>query len=260
MNFINELFKRSKTLTWLGFFFLALSIVLVLWIPVNTQEVLGLNSIIKPLKFSISLWVYSWTMAYIVHYYKNEKIKKRLIFLIVFVMLFEQLVITVQAFRGTLSHFNTETTLEIILFNFMGVLIMVVTGYSLYAVIKFWKQEDSLPKTLKASIYYGTIIFVIAGFMGGVMGAILSHNVGGEMGNQGLPLLNWSTKYGDIRVPHFIGIHALQIIPLFGFAILKKIGNDAKALKYVQWLSFFYFLFVMGTFFQSLMGLPFIKL
>lgn len=259
MNLIKELFRRSRALALLGVFFLILSMVLAMMIPGNTIEVLGVNSLIKPLKFSLSLWIYSWTMAYLVHYFINEKIKKRLIFLIVFVMLFEQIGITVQAFRGTLSHFNMRTTPEIVLFYFMGLLITVVTGYTLYAALQFRKQEDTLDQTRKEAIFYGLLVFVIASFMGGVMGGLLSHNVGGEMGGDGLPLVNWSTKVGDLRVAHFMGIHALQLIPLAGFMAAEYISNMKKAVSFVRWFSFLYLFFVISVFVQALMGMPFIS-
>lgn len=259
MNFIKELFSRSRTLALLGVFFLVLSIVLIILIPANEVQILGINSLIKPLKFSLSLWIYSWTMAYLVYYFKNEKVVKRLTFLIVFVMLYEQVIITVQAFRGTLSHFNTVTTFENVLFNLMGLFITIVTGYTLYAAFKFRKQKDNLAKAKKAAIFYGLLIFVIASFMGGVMGAILSHNVGGEMGAEGLPFVNWSTRIGDIRVAHFIGIHALQLIPSLGFFISDRVSIPQKALSYVSFFSFGYFLFVIFLFVQAMMGLPFFK-
>jgi len=102
------------------------------------------------------------------------------------------------------------------------------------------------------------VIFVIAGFIGGLMGAILSHNIGDDMGGEGLPLLDWSTKVGDVRVAHFIGIHALQIIPLFVYTVQNKLKEE-NSLNWVRIFSLLYFLFVVYTFLQALNGLPFIS-
>ncbi|OYU64536.1 MAG: hypothetical protein CFE22_18265, partial [Cytophagaceae bacterium BCCC1] len=70
--------------------------------------------------------------------------------------------------------------------------------------------------------------------------------------------LNWSTLFGDLRVAHFFGVHALQLIPLLGYFVSQNMENQAKAKLRVWIFSLLYFLFVVFTMVQALAGKPFI--
>lgn len=260
MSLFNLFLKRNKILTYSGSLFLIAAIILGIYSTMNSVTVLGINSMIKPIKFTLSTWIYSWTLAYLLFYVNNQQKVKWFSYLSAFVMLFENSVIIVQAFKGKLSHFNQSDIVGGILYAIMGMLIVWLTTATLILTIRFINQKIySITPAFALSIKIGLLLFVIFSFFGGYMSVLNTHHVGGEMGNSGLPFLNWSTLYGDLRVAHFFGIHSLQIIPLVGYFISDKIKEENKAKKMVWFISLLYFMFISALAVQSLMGLPFLR-
>ncbi len=261
MKFLELLNKRNKLLAYLGTFFLLFTVVLSINAIVNPKQILGINSMIKPIKFALSTWIYGWTLAYLLYYVNNQNKVKWFSILAVVTMVYENSVITIQAFRGKLSHFNQTEIVGGILYSIMGIMIVWVSSATLVLAIRFIRQKTyTISQPFALSIKIGLILFVLFSFFGGYMSAINSHNVGGEIGKAGLPLINWSTLFGDLRVAHFFGIHSLQLIPLMGYYFSKNISDQAKASKLIWIVAIVYFSFVCFTAFQAIQGLPFIKI
>jgi len=259
MKLIKEIFNRNPLLARMGLFFLSLAVFIGLYATVNDEQILGINSMIKPLKFALSTWAYAWTMAYLLFYVNKQNRVKWYSILATVVMLFENSVITIQAFRGKLSHFNQTELVGGILYAIMGIMIVWLTTATLVISLRFiFQKTTAISKSFVLSIKIGLMLFVIFSFMGGYMSIINSHNIGGKIGEVGLPFLNWSTFLGDLRVAHFFGIHSLQVIPLLGFYISTNVRNESKAKLFVWIGSILYLTFVCFTMIQALNGIPFV--
>ncbi len=248
--FLIELKKRNTVLYWYGWLTFAGTLICLVLIRLTDTIVLGINAFIKPAKFFVSIAIFCWTMAWYMIYLNQQRKVKVYSWMVVLVMTYELFVITWQAANGRLSHFNISTSFYQLLFILMGVAISILVAWTGYIGYLFFRQ-----KTFTVSMQYiwgirlGIILFVIFAFEGGLMASHLEHTVGAPDGGPGLPVVNWSRQYGDLRVAHFVGVHALQLLPLFGFFI-------AKNNRSIQIFSVAYFLFTAFLFVQAMMAVP----
>jgi hypothetical protein len=210
---------------------------------------LGINAWIKPFKFAFSTVLFSWAMGWYCHYLNNFNVQ--LFNWSVIVLLgFEILYIAFQAGKGQLSHFNISTPVYSTMYSLMAFAASAVTLYTAYVGYLFCVQDFAdLPLSYLWGIRMGIVIFVVFAFEGFVMGSHLSHTIGGPDGGEGIPLLNWSTKYGDPRISHFIGMHALQVLPILAFYLFP---NPKTTIA----ISILYGFLAIFTLVQALQGKP----
>jgi hypothetical protein len=85
-----------------------------------------------------------------------------------------------------------------------------------------------------------------------------AHTVGAPDGGPGLPVTGWSTQHGDLRVPHFVGLHALQVLPLLTFVAVRR-RDEAARTRLTLAVAATYGLVFVVLLIQALRGLPLIS-
>lgn len=250
MNFFTELKRRNALLFWFGLFNIAVAIVCLILMSVEATQILGVNRWLKPFKFYASVGIMILTMGWLLYYLNSAKKIKLYSWLITISMLFENGLIITQSIRNTTSHFNVTSIIDGMIFNLMGIFIFIFTITIILVCISFFKQKHfSIPEPYVWGIRLGILLFLLFSLEGGMMLGLLKHTVGGPDGSPGLPVVNWSTQYGDLRIAHFIGIHALQVLPLFGYYISK---TKTQTILF----SAGYFLIASALFLQAMKGIP----
>jgi hypothetical protein len=253
IEFIQALKSRNDTLYYFGLVCLVFSFIFLILSKINSTQVYNVSAWYKPFKFAFSTFLYSWAMAWYCWYLPDFNIQF-FNWSVIILLGFEIIYIAIQAGRGQLSHFNLSTPIYSALYSAMAIAASLVAIYTAYVGILFFTNHfPELPDYYLWAIRLGIFIFVIFSFEGFVMGSKLTHTIGGPDGGPGLPLLNWSTRFGDPRIAHFIGMHALQVLPFLSFYILRDTKTNIL-------ISVLYLLLSIFTLIQALQGKPLFKI
>lgn len=234
-----DLFWRTNKATTLFFFatflFLAIGIIGMVLDP---RQVLNAPTWAKDVKFSLSLALYTPTMLWMFSYIKfRPRLKSFLLTASAAILFLEMVMIVLQAARAVPMHFNVSTPFDAALWSAMSVSILVFYLISIIGFILFLRQpipERTLAWSMKLGMAIMLVGFGVAFLMtgpqpdqlaqmqNGIAPAMIgAHTVGAPEGGPGLPLLGWSTRFGDLRIAHFIGIHGPQALALFGFGLIR---------------------------------------
>jgi hypothetical protein len=197
----------------------------------DARQLSGVSVWAKPLKFQLSLALHWATVALLLGLLEPARHGTSLVRWALrigaFATLVELLYIVLQAARGRASHFNNDTPLEALLYTALmgtGALLIVLTTAALG--IALWRHPRDGQRDVR---WLGAVIGLVLGSVLTLVVAVpLSSGaidgpgpwVGGVRSNgAGLPVFGWSTTGGDLRVPHFVATHLLQVLPLLAWLL-----------------------------------------
>lgn len=226
-------------LTWTGTAMLVVLGLTALGLVLDPRTIGGAPAWLKPAKFAASTALYSFTLAWLLDWITGRPRLRRVasrLTAVVFVL--EVGLISLQAARGVTSHFNGATLLDATIYTTMGAAI-VVQSVTMLAVVWALFRERFDDGSIGWALRLGMLISVVGAFTGGLMtrpteaqladaqrtGQMLvagAHTVGAPDGGPGLPVTGWSRDHGDLRVAHFLGLHAMQLLPAFAFLPLVR--------------------------------------
>jgi hypothetical protein len=271
-SFVMRLWKADAPLTGTGLLLTALVVPTAFGLWLDPRVITGAPAWMKPAKFALSTGIYTLTLAWIFTYLPDWPSTRRLVGrTTAAVLLMEVAVIYAQAWRGTTSHFNTATPLDAALFAAMGIGIFIQTAASVAVLVALWRQHfDDM--ALGWALRLGMMITIVGASTGalmtrptesqladvratGRMTVAGAHTVGGPDGGPGLPVTGWSTRHGDVRVPHFLGLHAIQILPLAVLLLFTRRSDRARTRLTLAFAAVYALLFI-ALLIQALNGRP----
>lgn len=209
----------------------------------------------KPAKFALSITVYNFTLAWLLHLiHRWRRLGWWMGTVVAVVTVAEMAVIITQAGRGAMSHFNYGTPFDLALYAFMGAMISGLWIATFVIAVLLMRQHLRERSTTWA-IRFGVWIALLGMAVGPLMSVPTSaqrealvedgadvlgaHTVGSADGGPGLPFVGWSTAGGDLRVGHFVGMHGLQVMILLALVLVllasrvPRLRDDGVRLRVV---------------------------
>lgn len=255
--------EASRGIAWGVWWNVGLLVGSVAALPFDRRKILGLNPWIKPIKFELSVIVFLLTVGLMLWALGDgaEMLRARwwLGWGFGVAMMVENSLIALQSARGVRSHMNFSTPLDSALFGVMGVFILANTFFAGWLFWLWMQASAGLETALVWGIRLGLLMLLLGSIEGVRMVAHGAHTVGAPDGSAGLPFLNWSTKYGDLRVAHFFALHALQIFPLVGMALAALRWRESAQLSVLVGFVVVYSGVVWWMFAEAMKGVSLVK-
>lgn len=214
----------------------AMAVLTLTGVLLDDRVLAGERVWMKPLKFALSIGTFTITWAWMIpRLPAGRRFAGWLGSFLVLLLGVEWVGLVVQAFRGKRSHFNKASEFDSTLGSIMGMSAALILLSSLALAVLFFVYRIA-DRAAAWAIRLGGLLSVAGMAFGPLMGGetdvqeaarlagtsdgiVGGHSVGVPDGGPGMPVTGWSTVGGDLRIPHLVGIHAIQALPLLLIAV-----------------------------------------
>lgn len=212
-----------------------LAVVSAVGIFADPRVLTGVPIWLKPFKFSVSFVLYGATLAWMLSLLpRRSRVAEWAAAVILATSVVEIVVIVMQVLRGTTSHYNETTPLNAALWKLMGGAVMVLfTAHLVIGIVLLRRPIGDRVAAYAVRLGLGlsllgmlaAVPMVLPSQAPGIEGIAGAHSVGVRDGGPGLPLVGWSTTGGDLRIGHFVGLHALQALPILAILLNRFLAT-----------------------------------
>lgn len=268
------LWRTHAPMATLAAFCTLLTVFFAAGVLLDPRYITGAPAWLKPLKFAISTLVYSLSMIWLLSHLPKSRLRTIAGNTTIVMLTLELILIGIQAARGVQSHFNVSTLLDGAVFSSMGLMIAILWGANLLLAIALLRQKIA-DAPMGLALRTGLVIAVIGMAQAFVMtsptaqqmaswqaGAAVTvagaHTVGAIDGGAGIPVTGWSTQGGDLRVGHFFGLHALQILPLLAWLLAGTTSSAARRSRLIGIAGAYYLSITLLVTWQALRAESFV--
>ncbi|KRE16452.1 hypothetical protein ASE66_12030 [Bosea sp. Root483D1] len=216
--------ELEPRLTGAAFAVLALAVPTTLAWLIDARQFQGVDTWIKPLKFELSIAFYLLTLALFLPLasdrFRASWLGRYMVWPVIVPIVLEVLYIAWRASRVEASHYNNDSALGVWLYVLMGigaVMFTIAPGFLAYGLAR--RDASPMPDVVRWSLVAGLALTCVFGLLSGALlgSSPTGHYVGAvPVDHRTLPVFGWSLAIGDLRIAHFLGLHALQIIPAIG--------------------------------------------
>ncbi|MFF5424961.1 MULTISPECIES: hypothetical protein [unclassified Streptomyces] len=245
---------------------------------IDDRTLVGAPIWFKPLKFAVSFVAYALSLAWMLSLLPHARRAGWWAGTVVAVAgAVEMVLITLQVVRGTRSHFNQATPFDATVFRIMGLTVVVLWVAALVVAVLLLRARI-LDRATAWAVRLSSFIALAGAAVGFLMvrptpeqraaenpPVVGAHSVGVPDGGPSMPVTGWAVTGGDLRVAHFFGMHALQLLPLLLLVLtvlaprFGRLADDRTRLRLVVTVAGAYAAaFVLLTW-QALRGQPLLE-